>query len=712
MLRKVLGNRAGKSRSSKLSALVEEMENRRLLAGNGLSATYFDNENLTGTTRSRVDASVNFDWGASAPISGMGADTFSTRWTGQVEAPGTGAYTFYTQSDDGVRLWVDGKQLVNNWTVHASREDKGVVSLVAGRKYDIKLEYFDRSYGAVMKLQWSGPGVSKQVVPQTRLYSSTASTPETTPAPVTATTSLPVGSGDGLAVTYYDNENFTGATASRVDRSVNFDWGNGGPASGIGSDTFAARWTGQILAQSTQEYTFHTQSDDGVRLWVNGQKIIDNWTVHAAREDIGRMRLNAGQKYDLKLEYFDRGYGAVMRLYWSGASTPKQIIPTSQLYSARPVTPPDVIPPTPVPPPPTGTSNVHGLLGIYYDNLDFTGSSVTRYDAQVAFDWGTSSPHEVVGSEQWAARWTGQVVPNRSELHTFYITSDEGARLWVNGTPVIDDWAAHTKRERASAPVYLEAGKRYDIKLEYYDNVGQAVMQLRWSSPGTAKGFIPTANLFSSAPRVDDLGIPGPVANTGFKVYANDQVNRRPGSPTDKSLLLDGYNISHIPIDHKGMNIAVTDLVPGQKAWAYRDITVRNTEISYVYRTTGYHNDFIRIAGAAGRQDVPINVTLENINIHDGTAVPILITDGDYDTIVIRNVKITGTTVNQLQINTQQVGSVKRIIVENCPGLSVAIVGRMGTIGEAYVRNSPGARVSDSFNQQGTKSGVKITVMP
>ena len=68
--------------------------------------------------------------------------------------------------------------------------------------------------------------------------------------------------------------------------------------------------------------------------------------------------------------------------------------------------------------------------------------------------------------------------------------------------------------------------------------------------------------------------------------------------------------------------------------------------------------------------------------------------------------------MNQLQINTQNVGTVKRIIVENSPGLSVAIVGRTGTIGEAIVRNSPGARVSDSLNQQGTKSGVKITVLP
>ena len=712
VVEKLLAKR-GRAAAVRRAVFLEEMEGRRMLSGDGLAATYFDNDNFTGATKSRVDSTVNFGWGNSAPMSGIGADTYSTRWTGEVEAPASGAYTFYTQSDDGVRLWVNGQQIVNNWTTHATKENSGVVSLELGKKYAIKLEYFEKYSGATMKLLWSGPGVAKQVVPQARLYSGSAATPAPTPVPVTN-----VGAGDGLAATYYDNENFTGATVLRTDRSIDFNWGTGGPAAGIGGDTFSARWTAQVLAQQTQEYTFYTLSDDGVRLWVNGQQIINNWTAHAPKENVGRIRLEAGKKYDLKLEYFERSAGAVLKLYWSGANTAKQIVPTSQLYAVKAVTPPSGIDPTPVPQPeplpqpiPGGMSNTHGLLGTYYKNINFTDSSVTRYDPQVAFDWGTSSPHEVIGSEQWAARWTGQVVANRTELHTFHITTDGGARLWVGGKLIVDDWAAHTKREKWGT-ISLEAGKRYDIKLEFYDDVYQATMQLRWSSAGTAKGFIPSANLFASAPPVLDLGIPGPVANTGFKVYTNDQVNRRPGSPTDKTLVMDGYNIAKIPIDHKGMNIAVTDLVPGQKAWAYQNITVRNTEISQVYRTNGYHNDFIRIAGAAGRQDVPINVTLENIWIHDGTAVPILITDGDYDTIVIRNVKITGTTVNQLQINTQQVGSVKRIIVENCPGLSVAIVGRTGTIGEAYVRNSPGARVSDSFNQQGTKSGVKITVMP
>ena len=141
------------------------------------------------------------------------------------------------------------------------------------------------------------------------------------------------GTGNGLSAVYYDNQDFTGATVARVDPTVNFDWGAGAPAPGIGADTFSVRWTGQVQAQFSQTYTFYTTSDDGVRLWVNGQLIIDNWTDHAPTENSGTIALTAGQRYDIRMEFYENGGGAVAKLSWSGPSTPKAIIPQSQLYS-------------------------------------------------------------------------------------------------------------------------------------------------------------------------------------------------------------------------------------------------------------------------------------------------------------------------------------------------------------------------------------------
>lgn len=138
--------------------------------GTGLTGRYYDNKDFTALRVTRTDATVNFSWGSGAPASGMGPDTFSVRWTGSLQAPATGTYTFFTVSDDGIRLWVNGQRLINNWTLHAPTENSGSIALTSGQKVAVRLEYFEQSGGATAQLLWSGPGISKQVVPQSRLY--------------------------------------------------------------------------------------------------------------------------------------------------------------------------------------------------------------------------------------------------------------------------------------------------------------------------------------------------------------------------------------------------------------------------------------------------------------------------------------------------------------------------------------------------------------
>lgn len=138
--------------------------------GTGLYGEYFDNSNLTNRKATRTDATVNFNWGTGSPHPQIGADTFSVRWTGWVHAPVTGVYTFYTTSDDGVRLWVNNQLLINNWTHHGATENSGSISLVADKKYDIRLEFYENTGAAVITLSWLPPGQSKQIIPQARLY--------------------------------------------------------------------------------------------------------------------------------------------------------------------------------------------------------------------------------------------------------------------------------------------------------------------------------------------------------------------------------------------------------------------------------------------------------------------------------------------------------------------------------------------------------------
>lgn len=153
-------------------SLIYYRELPNAAGGHGLKATYFDNSNLTGALFGRIDPAVNFFWGTGSPATGIGADSFSARWTGKVVPAYSQTYTFYTQTDDGVRLWVNGQQLINSWQdsfLGMVSEKKGVVSLAAGQQYDIKMEYYDKSGNASAKLLWSSPSVPKQIIPSAAL---------------------------------------------------------------------------------------------------------------------------------------------------------------------------------------------------------------------------------------------------------------------------------------------------------------------------------------------------------------------------------------------------------------------------------------------------------------------------------------------------------------------------------------------------------------
>ncbi len=138
--------------------------------GGGLRAEYFRGTDLSNHALTRIDPQVNFNWPAdTVPDEAIGAGAYSVRWTGEIEAAFTESYIFYTNSADGVRLWVDGQQLVDNWTDHGNTENSGRIELVAGNVYSLQMEYYDNGDGAVAELLWSSPSTPEQIVPQAAL---------------------------------------------------------------------------------------------------------------------------------------------------------------------------------------------------------------------------------------------------------------------------------------------------------------------------------------------------------------------------------------------------------------------------------------------------------------------------------------------------------------------------------------------------------------
>ncbi|MCI0513840.1 glycoside hydrolase family 3 C-terminal domain-containing protein, partial [candidate division KSB1 bacterium] len=131
--------------------------------------------------------------------------------------------------------------------------------------------------------------------------------------------------------------------------------------------------------------------------------------------------------------------------------------------------------------PPAGASGKFGLLGEYFDNMNFQGAPVLkRIDRQINFYWGNQSPEARVPVDYFSARWTGKIAPSKTAQYSLNLTSDDGSRLYFADQLLIDNWGNHGMLAK-SAVVRLEAGKQYEVRIELYENGGDAGVILSWN---------------------------------------------------------------------------------------------------------------------------------------------------------------------------------------------------------------------------------------
>jgi hypothetical protein len=265
---------------------------------------YFDNRNMVGgPALERNDAEINFDWGVAAPVDWMPDDNFSIRWTRTVSfAPGY--YRFALQADDGVRLWLDQSIIIDKWE-DMDYELHYVDGTYLEGPHTIRLEYYERNGLARVRFWWES--------------STDGNAPPTSISPP-----APAGAGPGVteeawtddpwAAAYFANTELSGRPVlSRIETSLDHDWGWGSPGAVVPRDSFSARWTQPLYFQGGL-YRFTTYTDDGVRLWVDGQLLIDSWRPMRGYRSAW-VRLDPGV-HDVKMEYYERTGVALARLTW------------------------------------------------------------------------------------------------------------------------------------------------------------------------------------------------------------------------------------------------------------------------------------------------------------------------------------------------------------------------------------------------------------
>ncbi|WP_046247454.1 PA14 domain-containing protein, partial [Hymenobacter terrenus] len=254
------------------------------------------------------------------------ADYFAFHFYGYVTIPADGQYTFFTNSDDGSKLYIGNTLVVDNDGPHDIQEKSGTIGLKAGRHF-IAVDYFEAFGGNTLQVSYQSANLSKRLIPASALVRATATPPTTTLRPA----ENPTGAlAAGLNYNYYQGTwnklpDFTPLTPTKTGTTTTFDITPAAQA-----DNFAFHFYGYVTVPADGVYTFFTNSDDGSKLFIGNTLVVDNDGPHEVTEKSGTIGLKAG-KHFIAVDYFEASGNNTLQVSFQGPGVAKKLIPTSAL---------------------------------------------------------------------------------------------------------------------------------------------------------------------------------------------------------------------------------------------------------------------------------------------------------------------------------------------------------------------------------------------
>lgn len=313
---------------------------------------YYPNRDLAGPPAYiRNDSNIDFNWDQGAP-SGFGPDNFSIRWTRNVDFS-SDEYRFHVRMDDGARLYVDNSLVIDDWRDNSVREVTGDIWLGSG-VHTIRVEYYEHTGAAQITVWW-----------ERKRDATDSDDDDDDDETENDDSSFPDWKGE-----YFTNRHLDGNPRfRRNDKRISFNWGNDSPSSRIPDHDFSVRWS-RFVNFEPGRYRFNVRVDDGVRVYINGDRIINEWHDNAADEIYSAER-NLDGGTDIRVDYFERRGGALIDFWWERVDVPP--VPT-----ATPI-PDTPLPPTAtgIPLPPTATPTIVQPSANVQPSSGGVGTSIT-----------------------------------------------------------------------------------------------------------------------------------------------------------------------------------------------------------------------------------------------------------------------------------------------------------------------------------------------
>lgn len=294
-------------------------------ANNGLNAEIFGDRILQKSLIKRIDPNVDWFWAKARPHRDVPADHFSIRWTGYIKAPQAARYKLILMGDDGFRLYLDDKKVIDEW--RGGRNEHAATVELTGEPQKIQIDYFEIDKGAWISFWWQPLGFPiPSIVPSDALFpdeQSARAKLKKTKAP-----------SQGLVADYFDND-FKKRYGRGLVHRTEAIWGEWSPKPGVPVDG-AVRYTGFLVPENSGTYQLIAFADDRMRLWIDDRPILEATFDPNRGHTSALVDLEADTAYAISIEFKDTGGRGAYFLHWiPPGESEESYIPTECLYPAR-----------------------------------------------------------------------------------------------------------------------------------------------------------------------------------------------------------------------------------------------------------------------------------------------------------------------------------------------------------------------------------------